>query len=87
MLAIALTLAACGPVPPDVAADRCEERARAAAGPTGEVRAGVATGEGVKTGFDVTISSDFLLGRDPQLVYENCVRDLTGAGPIRPLRL
>lgn len=87
MLAIALALAACGPMSPDLAADRCEERARAAAGPTGEVRAGVVAGEGVKTGFDVTISSDFIMGRDPQLVYENCVRNLTGAGPIRPLRL
>lgn len=86
-LLITLLLAACGPVSPQDAADRCEERAREAAGPTGEARIGVNSEDGPRAGFDVRISSDFIAGRDPQLVYENCVRNLTGEGPVRPLRL
>jgi hypothetical protein len=36
---------------------------------------------------DLTISSDFLTGRDPYLIYEQCFRRMTGAGPTRPLIL
>lgn len=82
-----LVLAACGPVSPEDAANRCEERAQRAAGPTGEARLGVNSERGVVGGLDVTITSDYLAGRDPQVVYENCVLQLTGQGPVRPLRL
>ena len=39
------------------------------------------------TGIELGITSDFIQGRDPYLVYENCVRQKTGQGPIRPLDL
>ena len=81
-----LALAACGPVSPEVAAQRCEDRARAAAGPTGELRLGAGS-EGFHSGIEVGITSDFLMGRDPYLVYESCVYNMTGQGPIRPLIL
>ena len=82
-----LLLAACGPVLSEEAADRCEERARNAAGPTGEARLGVNSERGVVGGLDLKVTSDFIAGRDPQAVYENCVVQLTGQGPVRPLRL
>jgi hypothetical protein len=62
------------------------ERARLAAQPRGEVGVGVGS-EGPFAGASLTISSDFIARRDPQLVYENCFRSLTGAGPTRPLIL
>ena len=80
-------LSACGPISPEAAADQCEERARSAAGPTGEARIGVNSQDGVVGGVELKVTSDFIAGRDPQLVYENCVFQLTGQGPVRPLRL
>lgn len=82
-----VALAACGPISPEAAADQCEERARNAAGPTGEARIGVNSQEGVVGGVELKVTSDFIAGRDPQIVYENCVVQLTGQGPVRPLRL
>jgi hypothetical protein len=83
-----LALAACGPVSPRLAADQCEQRARAALGPTGEVYLGVASGiKGPAWGAKVGVSSDFIEGRDPFEVYDSCVRQLSGQGPIRPLDL
>ena len=79
-------LAACGPISEESAFAQCTERARLAAQPRGEVGVGVGS-EGPFAGASLTISSDFIARRDPQLVYENCFRSLTGAGPTRPLIL
>lgn len=84
---IAALLAACGPVSPEVAARQCEEQARRAAGPTGEVGIGINSDGDVSTGVSIGISSDFLRGRDPYEVYEECVFRKTGQAPIRPLEL
>ncbi|MEO9823095.1 MAG: hypothetical protein ABJF50_01595 [Paracoccaceae bacterium] len=81
-----LMLGACGPMSPDRAADVCEDRARAAQGPTGEIGVGVGSG-GTSGSFEIGVTSDYLQGRDPYQVYENCVRQKTGQGPIRPLEL
>lgn len=81
-----IPLLACGPMPPEQAAERCEDRARAAAGPTGSVSIGIGSG-GVSSSVSIGVSSDFVAGRDPYLVYDDCVRSLTGAPPIRPLEL
>ena len=81
-----VALGACGPVSPKRAADICADRARAATGPTGEAKIGVGN-EGVITGVEIGVSSDFLLRRDPAEVYDSCVRQMTGKGPIRPLVL
>ncbi len=72
---------------PERAADVCEERARAATGPTGEIGIGI-NNKGETGGvFEVGITSDYIRGRDPYIVYEECVRQKTGQGPIRPLEL
>ena len=79
-------LAACTvpPVSPERAAEICEERARAAQGPTGRVTVGTNSNSGAFGGAQVGVSSDFIAGRDPETVYETCVFDRTGQAPIRP---
>ena len=79
-------LAACGPVSPQLAARQCEERARQADGPFGEVGVGFGTG-GAKSHIELGVTSDFIRGRDPYEVYDTCVREKSGQGPIRPLVL
>ncbi|NDU99964.1 hypothetical protein [Pseudoroseicyclus tamaricis] len=83
-------LAACGPsLPPDPeeVAQYCEARARAATGPTGEARLGVNSNSGPSVGLSIGLSSDYIAGRDPLEVYNECVWQRTGAAPIRPPRL
>ena len=82
-----LVLTACGPVSPELAARQCEERARAATGPTGEIGIGISSDGDTSAGFEIGVTSDYLQGRDPYEVYESCVRQKTGQGPIRPLVL
>ncbi len=77
-------LAACGPVTPERAAVRCEERARAAQGPSGNVTIGVNSESGPYTRAEIGVSADYLQGRDPLEVYRSCVVGLTGAEPYRP---
>ncbi len=79
-------LAACGPVSPERAAKICEDRARAALGPTGNVGIGIGN-NGAGARVEIGVTSDFIRGRDPQIVYDECVRQKTGQGPIRPLDL
>jgi len=84
-----ILLAACEtpPMEPERAAQLCEQRARAAQGPTGSVTLGVNSRSGSQIGGEIGVTGDFLAGRDPVAVYEDCVRARTGAGPIRPPRL
>lgn len=87
---LAVVLAAgCTPgrMSPERAAAQCEERARAAQGPTGSVTVGVNSRTGGFAGASVGVSGDFLAGRDPLAVYEQCVYGLSGQAPIRPPRL
>lgn len=83
----ALLLAACGPISPEQAANQCEEQARRAAGPTGKIGIGVNSNGQVTNSFSIGISSDALLGKDPEQVYLDCIRRKTGQEPIRPLEL
>jgi len=86
--ALALSaLAACDrTVSAERAYEECSERARLAAAPRGEIGIGVGTG-GPSARAGLTITSDFIAGRNPQTVYDSCFRNLTGAGPTRPLIL
>ena len=80
-------LAACGEISPERAADRCEERARAAQGPEVGLTVGANSESGPFMGGSISISSGAIMGRDPLAVYEECVFDLTGQPPIRAPRL
>lgn len=76
---------ACGPVSVAEAERQCFERARLAQQPRGEVAVGVGTGGHSGGRLEVTIGSDYLLGRDPAAVYETCVMAKSGEPPSRPL--
>ena len=82
----AMALAACDLPPPDraVVAEQCEERARAAQGPTGQLTVGTNSSSGSFVDASVGVSADFLRGADPIAVYERCVFQRTGELPIRP---
>lgn len=82
-------LAACDLPPPDPArvADQCEQRAREAQAPTASLTLGANNRSGGFVEGSVGLTSDFLRGRDPLQVYEECVFARTGELPIRPPRL
>ncbi|MGI9393842.1 MAG: hypothetical protein ACR2OY_04290 [Boseongicola sp.] len=70
---------------PERAADYCEDRARYATGPIGGVHIGLDTHGHMHTGLAIGVTSDYLRGSDPEVVYEDCVWQKTGQAPIRPL--
>jgi hypothetical protein len=80
-----LVLAACGPISVQDAERQCYERARLAQQPRGEVAVGVNSDGKVGAGLELTVTSDFLTGRDPAAVYESCVVAKSGEMPSRPL--
>ena len=82
-----LALAACGPVSPESAADRCEERALAAQGPTVGLTLGANSNSGPFASGSIGITSDAIRGRDPAQLYDECVFRLTGEMPVRPVQL
>lgn len=83
-LALLALLAACGPVPRATAERQCYDRARLAMQPRGEAWMGVTSGRGASAGLDLTISTDYLQGRDPAQVYDSCVLRRSGALPSQP---
>ena len=81
-------VAACDiPVDPARAADDCEARARAAQAPESRITLGANSNTGPFASGSVSVSSDFVRGRDPVALYESCVFQKTGELPIRPVRL
>jgi hypothetical protein len=85
MLLLLAVLAACGPMTLAEAERQCFERARLAKQPRGEVSVGAGTGGRTSAGFELNVSSDFILGKDPAAVYESCVMQKAGEPPSRPL--
>lgn len=82
-LSMLLLLAACGPMSLEQAERQCIEPARLAQQPRGTVGI-VAGNHGAGAFGSVTISSDYLQGRDPDIVYGDCVRARAGQSPSRP---
>ena len=78
-------LAACGPIPLQQAEKACFERARLAQRPRGEVFLGANSNGQTNAGLELDISSDFLQGRDPSAVYDQCVYQRSGQPPSQPL--
>lgn len=87
VLLVPALLAACGPMSLAEAERQCFERARLAKQPRGEVGVGASSDGRTAAGFEVTVTSDFILGRDPAAVYETCVMQKAGEPPSRPLYL
>ena len=80
-----LLVAACGPVSLPQAERACFETARLAQHPRGKVGVGVDSNGKVGGGFELNISSDYLQGRDPSAVYDQCVYQKSGLPPSQPL--
>lgn len=72
------------PPDPETVARECEQRARQAQGPTGNVTIGMNSRSGPSLEGAIGVNSNFLRGRDPMEVYSSCVYQRTGQGPIRP---
>ncbi|MBB3712743.1 hypothetical protein FHS00_002338 [Limimaricola variabilis] len=89
LLALPLLAAACTqtPLSPLDAARVCEQRARQAQGPSGSVSVGANSRSGLSTGISIGVTDDYLRGRDPYEVYEDCVVARSGQPPVRPPRL
>lgn len=78
-------VAACGPIPVEQAERQCLERARLAQQPRGEIGVGVDSTGTARGNFEVTVTSDYIMGRDPSAVYDLCVQQKSGQAPTRPL--
>jgi hypothetical protein len=84
-LVLPAVLLACGPIPLPQAERECFQRARLAQQPRGEIGVGVGSDGKVRSQFEMTVTSDFLQGRDPSAVYDACVFQKSGQPPSRPL--
>lgn len=80
-----LLLLACGPVSMADAERQCLHRAHGATGPHGEVALGVGSDGKPRAGVKLGISSDYITGRDPSAVFDQCVYQKTGQPPSQPL--
>ena len=84
-VAIGLTACTAIPVDPQLLASICAEQARAATGPTGSITIGANSNSGPFTRAEVGISSDFIQGIAPEVVYDRCWFNRTGELPTIPL--
>lgn len=84
-LLMLVALAACEAplLSPEMAAEVCEQRAREAQAPTGNVTVGANSRTGGFGGVSIGVTSDYLMGRNPLQVYEDCVLTRSGLPPIR----
>ena len=80
---VALTFAGCGQLTVQQAEQRCLLEARQVRNPFAGSE--VAVGTGYKATIDLTISNDYLNGRDPNDVFRSCVRRKSGQLPTRPV--
>lgn len=85
ILLLPLALTACGPIPLAQAERQCFERARLAQQPRGEIGVGIGSDGKAAGSFELTVSSDYITGRDPSAVYDLCVQQKSGQAPSRPL--
>lgn len=87
MAVTALLLTACGsgePVSVERAMAECRDRAIRATRPSAEITIGVGTSGHVASGLVIGVTDDFLVGRDPETVYRDCVVARSGEEPTEP---
>ncbi len=84
-LSALLVLAACGPIPLPQAERECFQKARLAQQPRGEISLGANSDGKAVGGVELTVTSDYIMGRDPSAVYDSCVMQRAGVPPSRPL--
>ena len=83
MLAPFALLLACGPASVQQAERDCLERARMAEKPQASVFIGVNNKGEVLKGGSFGVTTDFLAGRDPSSVFNECVKSRSGQFPTR----
>ena len=84
LLACLPLLAGCGPVPVAQAERMCLDEALLAERPRGTIAAGMSSTGRPVGGIALQVSSDYLLGRDPEQVWQSCVMNRSGQLPTRP---
>ncbi|MBZ4023953.1 hypothetical protein CKO11_15995 [Rhodobacter sp. TJ_12] len=84
LAAAGVTLAACGPVPVEVAERQCLNQVRPTAPISGEARMGVTT-EGFRSGTELTFNLGTGSQGDPSARFNACVKRKSGRMPTRPL--
>lgn len=84
-LAAVALIAGCSsePVPVKQAMEMCMENARKASGPTGSVGLGFDSDGGVSSTLSIELTDDYIFGRDPDDVFEECVVKRSGSLPDR----
>lgn len=82
---LVLLLSACGPVSLQQAERACFDRARLAQQPRGTLGVGVNSNGKTSGLLELQVSSDYLQGRDPSAVYDQCVLQKSGQPPSQPL--
>ncbi|QCO55925.1 hypothetical protein EOK75_09360 [Pseudorhodobacter turbinis] len=80
-----LALTACGPVSVEQAERQCLGRAHATTGPHGEVGVGVNSKGNALARLKLGVTSDYLMGRDPSAVFDQCVYQKSRQPPTQPL--
>ena len=85
VVAALLLLSACGPVSLQQAERECFQRARLAQQPRGEIGVGIGSDGRVRSNIELNISSDYIQGRDPSAVFDQCVYEKSGMAPSRAL--
>ncbi len=83
-LPLLLLLAACGPMALPDAERACIKDAQLAQHPRGSVGFGMGSNGRAAANFEIGISSDYLLRRDPDQVFAACVQNRAGQQPSRP---
>lgn len=78
-------LSACGPMSMQQAESQCFLRARQAVNPLAGSSIGIGSEGLYLDDVALSVTSDFLRGRDPATVYDTCVIQKTGQLPSRPL--
>ncbi|MFD1797486.1 hypothetical protein FQV27_11990 [Paracoccus aurantiacus] len=80
-----VALAACGPIPVEQAERICMDDAYHAVAPRGTVGVGVGSGGRAYGSVELSVTSDYVMGRDPAQVYAQCVQRRSGQPPSQPL--
>jgi hypothetical protein len=85
LVAVAVMVPACAPISRDRAEEQCFRQAQLAERPRGRIALGARSDGTVGGKLKVTVTSDYLMGRDPAALYDACVFNKSGQMPSRPL--
>ncbi|PZX18361.1 hypothetical protein LX81_00991 [Palleronia aestuarii] len=81
-LVFAAILGGCSAPSPAEVERLCAERARAAAAPSGAVGVELGSGGSSHVGIGLSVSHDYIVGRDPDDVYRSCMARSTAGAEV-----